>query len=483
MAEKKIHDIFYSILVNLLYYPFTSRPLKSLLNKSALWKLDSISKSNFSSNIPRIEQEKKRMVTSIIESMANSIQKKNISREVAKATLKLWIRALKEKESSQSVAKSFYQRNGTNPPFFLVVSPGHACNLKCKGCYAGSISKGENLSWKILDELIDQARRLWGIKLVVFSGGEPFAYHSEGKDILDITAKHQDCLFLAFTNGTLVNDETASRIAACKNITLAFSVEGMQESTDVRRGEGTFEKVLQSIGLIKEAGAPFGISVTVNRKNYLKVLDKEFIDFFFKELGAFYGFYFQYLPIGRNIDFELMPTPKQRSVFMEKMWKTIEQEKLFLIDFGNHGPLVNGCLAAGREGGYLYVDWNGNIMPCVFAPVIAGNINEIFEKGQDLNDIYDLPILRSVRQWQKEYGYKADDLQDQGNLLMSCPYRDHYVNFLKLTKDAGIKSKDYDASAVFNDQEYKKKLSEYDKELKNILDPIWQRTYMEESGK
>ncbi len=482
MTDKKIQDIFYSMIISMLYYPLTARPLTAFIKRTVLSHLSPHSKNKFASKIPRISYERKMMVVSIIETMTRSIQKRNISPKVAEATLKLWVDALNNKTSNKSAIESFYKKNGTKPPFFLVISPGHACNLKCKGCYAGSINNGGKLSWKIMDDLISQARRVWGVRLVVFSGGEPFAYYSEGKDILDIAAKYEDCLFLAFTNGTLIDKKTASKIAACKNITPAFSVEGMKDITDSRRGEGTFKKVLESIRCMKEVGSPFGISVTVNRQNYLKVLDNEFTDFFFKELGAFYGFYFQYLPIGRNIDFGLMPTPQQRSAFREKIWKIIEQKKLFLLDFWNHGPLVNGCIAGGREGGYLYIDWDGNIMPCVFAPYVVGNINEVFKKGHDLNDIYNQPFLMSFRQWQKKYGYGTNDSKNKGNLLRPCPYRDHYLHFLKLIKDSGMSMKGSTESSIFNDKEYIKRMSEYDDELKKVFDPVWEREYLQSTN-
>ena len=52
----------------------------------------------------------------------------------------------------------------------------------------------------------------------------------------DAAAKHPDVFFLMYTNGTLINETVANRLAALGNVTPAISVEGWQERTDERRG-------------------------------------------------------------------------------------------------------------------------------------------------------------------------------------------------------------------------------------------------------
>jgi MoaA/NifB/PqqE/SkfB family radical SAM enzyme len=73
------------------------------------------------------------------------------------------------------------------------------------------------------------------------------------------------------------------------------------------------------------------------------------------------------------------------------------EKQLLLFDFWHHGPVVEGCLSTGREGGYIYVDWNGKIMPCVFAPYSVGNIRESCAQGGTLNDIWEAPFFEVIR--------------------------------------------------------------------------------------
>jgi len=53
-------------------------------------------------------------------------------------------------------------------------------------------------------QVSDQAMRF-----VVISGGEPFMYKSDGKDLLDMVEAHPDMYFLVYTNGTQIDRETA----------------------------------------------------------------------------------------------------------------------------------------------------------------------------------------------------------------------------------------------------------------------------------
>lgn len=477
---RKLKNPLYRILTYLLFSGFSRKYLLYLFEKIVDYSLQPGRKNAFSSSSRRIVHERKMMVLSIMHSINRAIEKGIIEPDTAHRILELWSNAITMPRERSQTVRQFYRLNGCNPPWFLVISPGHACNLKCEGCYASSAVDGAKLPWKVLHRIVTEARQLWDIKLIVFSGGEPFVYRSEGKGILDIVEQHPDMLFLVFTNGTLINSETASRIGRLGNITPAFSVEGMSSATDERRGDGTFNAVLRAMHHMRKAGTPFGISMTVNRENYRALQSDDFLDFFFNEQGAFYGFYFQYLPIGRNVSFNLMPTPQQRHAFWQELWNIIERKKLFLIDFWNHGPLANGCIAAGRDGGYLYIDWNGKVMPCVFTPYSVGNIHEIYQDNGTLNDVWRMPLLRSIRQWQVEHGYGNKVLTADGNWLRPCPYRDHHEQFVQWLRQYQPDPEDESARGILCDPEYHRTLFEYDQELAEVFDLPWKREYMEE---
>jgi len=480
MAALIESDTLYRFLTWLLFHNTSRELLIKVLQKAVSGSLQPNRNNKFSNKSAKIREEKNLLVSSILHTIGKSIKKGNLKKEVARYVLELWGTSLAVPVKKSSQAEDFKKRNSFYPPWLLVISPGHFCNLKCRDCYAGSGANDARIDWDILDRFIKDAKQQWGIRLIVFSGGEPFAYRSGGKGIMDIVRQNPDLLFLCFTNGTLIDNRTVEELYECKNLTPAFSVEGFREATDSRRGAGVFDRVLESMQLIRGAGLPFGISVTVNRNNCIQVLDNDFLDYFFNRQGAFYGFYFQYLPMGRNADFDLMPTAQQRKDFYDRIWLQVKKNRYFLLDFWNHGTLVNGCIAAGREGGYFHVDWNGKVMPCVFAPYSAGNINDIYrERKMTINELWNQPFFRAIRKWQKDYGFGERNATSKGNLLTPCPYRDHHRLFLEWVKEFDAEPEDGPAGELPADSAISKKMIEYDRKLSELFDPIWKKEYLE----
>ena len=251
----------------------------------------------------------------------------------------------------------------------------------------------------------------------------------------------------------------------------------MEEKTDARRGKGVFQRVLRGMANLREAGVPFGLSMTATQVNYQEIFSDEFLDFFFEEQGALYGWIFQYMPIGRGFTLELMPTPEQRVWMLRRMWEVVRQRKIFLIDFWNSGPSVFGCLAAGKESGYLYFDWNGKVMPCVFYPYSPVNVLEVYKNGGNLMDVWSHPFFEAIRRWQYDYASK------QGNWLMPCAIRDHHEMCRRLLETYHPEPEDEMAAAALQDEDYHRGLVEYDRRLAELTEDIWRREYLDGMGK
>lgn len=468
--------IFSLNLLSSLLYLDIFRPLLTRLGRSLVRVY--LNEKGAPPDKRRIVHERKLLSLSIVRSVERSMKKGFVSLPVIRKVTALWVKALFIPSRQRHAVKNFKEQYHRAPPWFLAISPGRGCNLRCPGCYSSADGEDKKLSWHVLNRLVNEARSLWDIKVVVLSGGEPLAYQSEGKSIIDLVESHPDLMFLMFTNGTLLTEPIAARLAELGNLTAAFSVEGMRHRTDQRRGSGIFDTVTASMANMRRAGLPFGISVTVTRDNVEEVLSGEFLDYFFEQQGAFYAFYFQYMPIGRKPDFEIMPTPAQRIEFWKKAWRIIEERQLFLIDFWNHGTLVKGCIAAGRGGGYLHVDWNGNVMPCVFAPYSAGNIHEIYSKGGNLNNLWEAPFLETIRKWQDSYGYAEQELSPQANWLRPCPFRDHHSTFEEWIGAHQPEPEDEAAGEALLDTVYCQRLQQYGKDFADLCQNIWEKEYL-----
>jgi MoaA/NifB/PqqE/SkfB family radical SAM enzyme len=427
--------------------------------------------------IPGIDDDRTLLGEAIVHSVERGFENNRLCRATREAIAKLLVQGLFLEQGDLSAAERFRETYGMRAPTFLVLSPGKLCNLHCVGCYADSTNENDVLDWDIVDRMIQEAKTLWGARFFVISGGEPFAYRSQGKGVLDLVEKHKDCFFLAYTNSTLITDAVSARLANCGNLMPAISVEGWKERTDARRGEGVYDKILATMQRLRRDGVPFGISLTATRYNYTEILSDEFIDFFIAQ-GALFGWIFQYMPIGRSFTLELMPTPEQRLWMWHRSWEIIRGKQWFLADFWNQGTTCDGCLSAGGHGagGYFYVDWNGAVTPCVFVPYSPVNIKEVYAQGGTLNDVWNNPFFRSMRSWQVAYK------DSRANGLAPCPNRDHHADFERILAEHEPDPIDMNAMAAMQDAAYSQGLRDYDEAFQKLSAQIWEEHYLHPSG-
>ncbi len=374
----------------------------------------------------------------------------------------------------------FQAKYGCRPPGFLLISPTKTCNLRCTGCYADSGPSTEKLEWPIINRMVREARELWGLTFIVLSGGEPLAYRDEGKTILDLAEMNQDMFFMMYTNGTLIDEEVARRMSKLGNLIPAISVEGLGEATDHRRGQGVFDKIVAAMERLRRHKVFFGVSMTATRENADSLLSDEVINFYFEKMGAAFGWLFHYMPMGRAYTLEMLPTPEQRLRMWQRAWQLVHERQLFLADFWNSGTGANGCQSAGHPGGYLTVDWDGKIAPCVFIPYSPLNIHEVYAQNKNLNDVWEHPFFDKLRNWQWDYSNELKYTKGSwhGNLMMPCPIRDHYDEFHKILKDHNPEPIDENAQAAMEDEDYYKGMVAYNRDVAKLFEPIWEKRYM-----
>jgi len=264
--------------------------------------------------------------------------------------------------------QEFLKKHGINPPNHLVISPTMACNLKCFGCYAWEYSKKNDLPYDVCNRIIDEANAI-GIYFFVITGGEPFYWDN----LFDFLERHNDSFFQIYTNGLLIDDKVAEKLAQLGNAIPCISVEGFKEETEARRGIGSWDKIMNTFDTLKRHGVIYGFSVTATRKNNDIVVSDEFIDIMIKK-GVFVGWYFNYIPIGREPDMNLMPTPQQRDYRRKRILEIRKTKNITIADFWNDGNLVQGCMAGGKN--YLHINVDGDVEPCVFVHFAADNIKE-----------------------------------------------------------------------------------------------------------
>lgn len=351
---------------------------------------------------------------------------------------------------SRPIKEEFYSIYGFNPPYFFVMSPTMRCNLSCEGCYAGKYEK-EELSFELMDRLMKEAKEI-GIHFVTISGGEPFMMKD---DLLKLFAKHNDIYFQVYTNGTLINKDLAKKLAHVGNVACALSIEGFENETDFRRGKGIFKKVLEAMDNLKSEGILFGFSAVPTRRNADILCSEEFLDFVIKK-GCFFGWFFQYIPIGLEPDVNLMMTPEQRNNFRAKLKEIRHRKPIFVGDFWNDGPFVSGCMAGARQ--YFHITSCGDVEPCVFVHFAVDNI-----KNKSLKEVINSGFFKDIRAHQP----------CTENHLRPCMVIDNP----KLMRDVCNKFNAYPthpgSDSIIRDKKIVSFLDEYSENFKKIVDPIW----------
>lgn len=264
------------------------------------------------------------------------------------------------------------ERYGCNIPWLILMDPTSACNLHCTGCWAAEYGNKLNLSYDELASVVRQGRDL-GVYFYMFTGGEPLV---RKKDVVRLCEEFDDCQFLAFTNGTLVDEAFCADMQRVGNLWLAISLEGSPEVNDLRRGDGVYGKVMHAMDLLKKHGLIFGTSICYTSKNCESVTSREFVKLMVDK-GCRYAMYFHYMPVGNEASVELLPSPEQR-VYVKDRIRAIRRlkdgEGLFTMDFQNDGEFVGGCIAGGRN--YFHINANGDAEPCVFIHYSNTNIRE-----------------------------------------------------------------------------------------------------------
>ena len=336
-----------------------------------------------------------------------------------------------------------------NIPWLILMDPTSACNLKCTGCWAAEYGHLLNLSFEDMDRVITQGKEL-GIYLYMLTGGEPLV---RKKDVIRLCEKHNDCVFHAFTNGTLVDDEFCQEMQRVGNLSLSISLEGYEEVNDGRRGKGVYQKVMHAMDLLKTYGLIFGTSICYTRANIDTVTSDKFLDMII-EKGCRYAFYFHYMPVGNSAVPELLPTPQQREEMYKRIRHFRETKAIFGMDFQNDGQFVGGCIAGGRR--YLHINAKGDVEPCVFIHYSNCNIHDT-----TLLDALRSPLFQAYH----------DNQPFNENMLRPCPMLENAGRIQELVKQSKAVNTDYESPEDVD--HLLEKTVPYAKNWKPMADKLW----------
>ena len=341
------------------------------------------------------------------------------------------------------------EKYNCNIPWAILLDPTSACNLHCTGCWAAEYGNRLNLSLETIDSIVRQGKEL-GTYMYIYTGGEPMV---RKKDLIQICKMHPDCEFLAFTNGTLIDEEFCEEMLQVKNFVPAISLEGFETANDGRRGNGVYQKVRHAMELLKEHKLPFGISTCYTSKNMEDISSEAYYDMII-EAGALFVWFFHYMPVGNDASVELLPTPVQREEMYHRIRAFRQTKPIFAMDFQNDGQYVGGCIAGGRR--YLHINAKGAVEPCVFIHYSNVNIHEC-----TLLEALKSPIFQAYH----------DNQPFNENHLRPCPMLENPDRLEKMVHETGAVNTDY--QSMESVEHLCEKCVPYAENWKPVAEKLW----------
>ena len=279
---------------------------------------------------------------------------------------------------------------GEHIPAFLIASITSQCNLHCAGCYSRcnhATVDGEPVRQLTAEEwlrIFEEADEL-GISFILLAGGEPMIR----RDVIEAAGRHPNILFPVFTNGTFMDERYFGLFDRCRNLIPVMSIEGEKETTDARRGEGVYERLIGNMDALSQRGLVFGASVTVTTQNIREISS----DAFLKKLsdrGCKAVIFVEFVPV-TDESADLAPGDAEREYLSREIERLREEHpEMVYISFPGDEKSSGGCVAAGR--GFFHINSHGGAEPCPFSPYSDMNVRDT-----SLREALRSPLFRALQ--------------------------------------------------------------------------------------
>ncbi len=147
----------------------------------------------------------------------------------------------------------------------VIISVTNRCNLRCAMCQIPEAGNYGEMAKNELEAIISDAVKL-NPNSIVFSGGEPLLRH----DIFELIgfANKQMVNTCLTSNGTLIDDSVAARLASSGVGVVNISIEGDEDVHNSLRGKGAFKKAVYALESLSRNKVETTIAAVVCKQNY-----------------------------------------------------------------------------------------------------------------------------------------------------------------------------------------------------------------------
>ena len=284
--------------------------------------------------------------------------------------------------------------NSVNSPRLVFWEATAGCNLACRHCRRLEVSQAlskrdlttEQAKRHLINALVEAGR-----PVLVFSGGEPLLR----PDLFDLAASavSQSLPIALATNGTLIDEAMADRIAQARFERVAVSLDGAQAAThDAFRGQdGAFDAAVQGLQRLRQRGMSLQVNTTVTQHNLGEL---QAIHDAVMALGVEAWHVFMFVPVGCGLEIPaeqqllaaqyetvlqwLSQRAAERRIFVRatcapQYFRILAQTHMLsrMQQGAKFSTLTKGCLAGT---GICFISHTGEVFPCGYLPVSSGNI-------------------------------------------------------------------------------------------------------------
>ena len=248
----------------------------------------------------------------------------------------------------------------------------------------GKIFLSNQLSDSEWEDVFRQSKEL-GISFIVLAGGEPLLR----EDVINKATNFPEILFPIFTNGTMLNKDYLKLLDNNRNLVPILSIEGNEEITDSRRGNGVYKQLVDSMELMNKNNIIFGASLTFTKNNISSLVSNEFIDKL-HDFGCKVVFFIEYVPVNEETK-ELAPNDEERELLLNNLERLREEySDMLFMSFPGDEKYSGGCLAAGR--GFFHINSHGGAEPCPASPYSDINV-----KDASILEVLNSKLFKSLR--------------------------------------------------------------------------------------
>lgn len=263
-------------------------------------------------------------------------------------------------------------------PLSLCWQISKKCNYNCPFCLSGDQDTFE-LPLEKMKQIIDELAEA-NVVRIDFTGGEPMLR----KDFCKIIsyAAEKGIETLVTSNGSIYSDKIADTLLKT-NTLLLISLDGDAETHDRSRGQGAYQRAVETIKRYKEKGVPIRVNYLIRKDNLEKI---EYIYNLVKELGVDRLFYIFIAPQGKAYENnDLLLTDDERKHYLEYI-KNLKKESgdnpfITIQDYSELGNF-HSC---------FLIDSRGDVISQGYSQDDCVNVGNILTDG--LNKCWNNPIF------------------------------------------------------------------------------------------